>query len=175
MKRPAVTIAIVTFVTLVLELTSTRLFAYIGSSHATSTALSVALLGLGSGAALRLRYPHWADRAALGLAVSLAGLALAATFGIGLVGLVALSLVPFALAGVLVSEAYASRGSEAALSTYAIDLLSAAAGCLIAPRLIGPLSPIEIMLVLGGLCCALVPRRYAVIALAHVAFQSCSM
>ena len=41
----------VTFVVLVLELTSTRLFAYIGSSHATSTAVSIALLGLGVGTA----------------------------------------------------------------------------------------------------------------------------
>ncbi|HEY4178291.1 MAG TPA: hypothetical protein VGM90_15695 [Kofleriaceae bacterium] len=143
--------------TLVLELTSTRLFAYIGSSHATSTALSVALLGLGSGAAIRLRVPQWTEprRVALGLPVALSLLAIAAALGASLPALVALSLVPFALAGMLVSGAYASRGTSAARATYAIDLLSAAAGCLIAPRLIGPLSPIEIMLALGVLCCAL--------------------
>ncbi|CAN5694242.1 hypothetical protein BH11MYX2_BH11MYX2_28050 [soil metagenome] len=172
-NRSATTIAVVTFVALVLELTSTRLFAYIGSSHATSTALSIALLGLGIGAGMQLRYPHWIDRAAIGLAASLAGLALAATLGTPLVGLVALSLVPFALAGMLVSDAYASRGSTAARSTYAIDLLSAAAGCLIAPRLIGPLSPIEIMLVLGLLCSALAMmnaarRTVALVAIAQV-------
>ena len=148
---------IITFVTLVLELTSTRLFAYIGSSHATSTALSVALLGLGVGAALRLRAPRWmaARRAALALPAALLAVAVAAMVGASLQILVAFSLVPFALAGALVSDAYASRGSGAARATYALDLLSAAAGCLVAPRLIGPLSPIEIMLVLGFLCCAL--------------------
>ncbi|HEY4056774.1 MAG TPA: class I SAM-dependent methyltransferase [Kofleriaceae bacterium] len=157
--------------TLVLELTSTRLFAYIGSSHATSTALSVALLGLGLGAAIRLRLPQRAEppRAALGLAAALLFLAGAATLGVSLPALVALSLAPFSLAGVLVSDAYASRGSSAARSTYAMDLLSAAAGCLIAPRLIGPLSPIEIMLVLGVVCCALaallVEKRRLVIAI----------
>ncbi len=55
-QRPAATIAVVTFVVLVLEITSTRLYAYIGSSHATSTALSIALLGLGIGAFVRARW-----------------------------------------------------------------------------------------------------------------------
>ena len=78
--RPAATIAIVTFVVLVLELTSTRLYAYIGSSHATSTALSIALLGLGMGAFVRLRFPRWAEprRAAPGLAAALLCVASAA-------------------------------------------------------------------------------------------------
>src|SRR3954468_14031216 len=78
--RPVATIAIVTFVALVLELTSTRLFAYIGSSHATSTALSIALLGLGVGAAVRLRVPRWTEPrfAAPALAVALWLLASAA-------------------------------------------------------------------------------------------------
>ncbi len=57
----------------------------------------------------------------------------------------ALSLVPFALAGMLVSDAYAARGSKAARATYAIDLFAAASGCLVAPRLLGPLAPTEIM------------------------------
>jgi predicted membrane-bound spermidine synthase len=179
-QRPAATIAIVTFVVLVLELTATRLFAYIGSSHATSTALSIALLGLGVGAFVRLRSPSWAEprRAAVGLAVALLGLAVAATLGVPLPGLAALSLVPFALAGMLVSEAYASRGTAAARATYAIDLFAAASGCLVAPALLGPLAPTEIMAVLGMLCCGLawmlVERRrrtvavIALIAVAHV-------
>ena len=102
--RAAATIAVVTFVVLVLELTSTRLYAYIGSAHATSTALSIALLGLGVGAFVRLRFPRWAAprRAAVGLPAALFGLAAAAIGGVSLVGLVTLSLVPFALAGVLV-------------------------------------------------------------------------
>ena len=178
--RPAATLAIVTFVVLVLELTSTRLYAYIGSSHATSTALSIALLGLGVGAFVRLRFPRLAAprRAAPGLAVALFCLASAAIGGVSLPGLVALSLVPFALAGMLVSDAYASRGSKAARATYAIDLLAAASGCLVAPRLLGPLAPTEIMTVLGLICCALalmlVERRprpvvaIALIAVAHV-------
>ncbi len=178
--RPAATIAIVTFVVLVLELTSTRLYAYIGSSHATSTALSIALLGLGVGAFVRLRFPRWAEprRAALALAAALFCVAAAASGGFSLSGLVALSLVPFALAGVLVSDAYASRGPNAARATYAFDLFAAASGCLAAPRLLGPLSPMEIMAVLGLLCCVLAlmlverrPRTVAVIALitlAHV-------
>ncbi len=70
-RRLTATIAIVTFVVLVLELTSTRLFAYIGSSHATSTALSIALLGLGVGAAVRVRWPRAIEWAALGLAAAL--------------------------------------------------------------------------------------------------------
>ncbi len=161
---------------LVLELTSTRLFAYIGSSHATSTALSIALLGLGLGAFARLRLPRWAEprRAALGLAVALGGLAAAVILGVPLFGLVALSLVPFALAGMLVSGAYAARGSANARATYAIDLVAAACGCLVAPRLIGPLDPIEIIAVLGLLCCGLTLLlakhrvAIAVIAAVHV-------
>ncbi len=170
--RPAATIAIVTFVVLVLELTSTRLYAYIGSSHATSTALSIALLGLGVGAFVRLRFAGRVEppRAAIGLAGSLVCLAAAATAGVTLPGLVALSLAPFALAGILVSDAYAARGSEAARATYAVDLFAAAAGCMVAPRLIGWLSPTEIMGVLGLICCVLVRHRVAtaVIVVAHV-------
>ena len=164
---------------LVLELTSTRLYAYIGSSHATSTALSIALLGLGLGAFVRVRFPRWAPprRAALGLAAALFCLAAAAIGGVSLPGLVAGSLVPFALAGVLVSDAYAARGKPGARATYALDLLAAAIGCLVAPRLLGPLGPTEIITVLGLICCglalALAPRprtvaAIAVIALAHV-------
>lgn len=165
---------------LVLELTSTRLYAYIGSSHATSTALSIALLGLGVGAFVRLRFPRWAEphRAAPGLAAALFCLASAAIGGASLPGLVALSLVPFALAGILVSDAYASRGSKAARATYAIDLFAAASGCLVAPHLLGPLAPTEIMTVLGLICCVLAlmlvehRRRpaaaIALIAVAHV-------
>jgi hypothetical protein len=166
LHRPAATIAIVTFVVLVLELTSTRLFAYIGSSHATSTALSIALLGLSIGAFIRLRSPIAPERAAPALAASLFVLAIAVTLGFPLVGLVAVSLVPFALAGILVSHAYAERGSNAARATYAIDLFSAATGCLAAPHLLGPLSPTEILALLGLLCCVLTVRSRATIALA---------
>jgi hypothetical protein len=128
---------------------------------------------------VRVRFPRWAPprRAALGLAVSLCCLASVAIAGASLPAQVVLSLVPFALAGILVSDAYASRGSRDARATYAIDLFAAASGCLVAPRLLGPLAPTEIMIVLGLLCCALalmlVERRrhrivLAVIAVAHV-------
>lgn len=166
---------------LVLELTSTRLYAYIGSSHATSTALSIALLGLGVGAAVRVRFPRWAEprRVAPGLAAALFGLAAAAIGGASLPALVALSLVPFALAGILMSDAYAVRGNAAARATYAVDLFAAASGCLVAPRLVGPLAPTEIMTVLGLMCCGLAamvverrPRYLAVIALIAVAHVS---
>ncbi len=172
--RPTATIAIVTFVVLVLELTSTRLFAYIGSSHATSTALSIGLLGLGLGAFARLRLPRWSEPGltAPTLAASLLVSSTAAIFGASLPILVGLSLVPFALAGALVSDAYAARGSANARSTYAIDLFSAAAGCLVAPRLLGPLSPIQIILLLGLACCvlaAMVSMRRAVVAMIAVA------
>ncbi len=142
---------IVTFVVLVLELTSTRLYAYIGSTHATAIALSVALLGLGGGAFVRLRCPDWVrpQRAVFGVTASLLGVALAVLGGLALPGLVAVSLVPFALSGALVSDAYAARGRDAAPATYALDLAAAAAGCLVAPHLIGPLSPVEIIAVLG--------------------------
>jgi hypothetical protein len=168
-KRPAATIALVTFVVLVLELTSTRLFAYIGSSHATSTALSIALLGMSVGAYLRLRYPISPARTAAAFSASLLCLATAVTFGMTLPGLVVLSLVPFVLAGILVSHAYAERGSSAARATYAIDLFAAAFGCLAAPHLIGPLSPTEIIALLGLASCALsLPSRAAsAIAFAH--------
>lgn len=165
---------------LVLELTSTRLYAYIGSSHATSTALSIALLGLGVGAFIRVRFPRWAEprRSALGLAASLFCVASATIAGAPLSAQVALALVPFSFAGILISDAYASRGSERARATYAFDLFAAASGCLVAPRLLGPLSPTEIMAVIGLVCCSLtlmlVERRarivaaIALIAVAHV-------
>ena len=176
--RPAATIALVTFLVLVLELTSTRLFAYVGSSHATATALSIALLGLGAGAFVRVRFPRQVApaRAAIGLAAALGGLAVAAIAGVGLPGLVALSLAPFALAGALVSDAYAARGSERARATYALDLLAAASGCLVAPRLLGPLAPTEIALLLGLASCALAlvlaARPIAMVALIAVAQMS---
>ena len=169
-----------TFVVLVLELTSTRLFAYVGGANATSTALSIALLGLGLGAFVRLRLPGWVTprRIAPGLAAALLGLAVAVFEGVSLAGLVALSLVPFALAGMLISDAYAARGAGVARATYAIDLLAAACGCLVAPRLLGPLSPAEIVAMLGlvssGLALALVERRprplaaIALLAAAHL-------
>lgn len=175
--RPTATISIVTFVVLVLELTSTRLYAYIGSTHATSTALSIALLGLGIGASLRIRFPRWMEPrlAATALSAALLCLATAATLGVGLTGLVALSLVPFALAGSLVSDAYAARGSTNARATYAFDLFAAASGCLVAPHLLGPLGPTEIMVALGLLACVLAlllvehRRRWVtLIAVAHV-------
>ena len=134
MTRPAATIAIVTFV-VHSSSSSTRLVAYIGSSHATSTTLSIALLGLGIGAFVRVRFPRWTapSRAAPALAAALFGLAAAVTGGVSLVGLVVVSLAPFALAGMLVSDAYAARGSKRARATYAIDLGAAALGCLVAP------------------------------------------
>jgi SAM-dependent methyltransferase len=168
-------------VVLVLELTSTRLYAYIGSAHATSTALSIALLGLGVGAFVRVRFPHWATprRAAPAFAAALFCLASAVSGGVALPGLVAVSLVPFALAGILVSDAYAARGSHGARATYAFDLFAAATGCAVAPRLLGPLAPAEIIAVLGLIGCALslmlVERRrrpLAVIALIAVAHAS---
>jgi hypothetical protein len=165
-RRLIATIAIVTFVVLVLELTSTRLFAYIGSSHATSTALSIALLGLGIGAAVRVRWPRAIEWAALGLAAALWILAASTAAGSPLAVLVVLSLVPFALAGILTSDAYAERGGDAARATYAIDLGSAATGCLIAPHLIGPLSPAQIIAVLGLVCCTLAKRRVAIAVIA---------
>src|SRR5204862_1474972 len=82
-------------------------------------------------------------------------LAAAATFGLSLAGLVVVSVVPLALAGMLVAGAYAARGREIAGATYAIDLFAAASGCLIAPHLLGPLAPTEIVLALGLVCCAL--------------------
>src|SRR3954468_15631484 len=86
--RAVATIAIVAFVVLVLELTSTRLFAYIGSSHATSTALSIALRGLGMGAFVRLRFPLRAEprSTAPGLAAALFCLATAVIGGVSLPG-----------------------------------------------------------------------------------------
>jgi SAM-dependent methyltransferase len=74
----------------------------------------------------------------------------------------------------LVSDAYAARGSAHALATYAVDLAAAAAGCLVAPRLLGPLAPTEIMAVLGLLACGLAavqidPRPRAVAAIASLA------
>jgi spermidine synthase len=171
-------------VVLVLELTSTRLFAYIGSAHATSTALSLALLGLGLGAFIRARLPRWVAprRAAPGLAAALLGLAAATIGGVALPGLVALSLVPFALAGALVSDAFAARGRDGARAAYVLDLLAAASGCLVAPRLLGPLAPTEIMMALGLLCCGLAlllaerrARPVAAIALLAVAHLGLSL
>ncbi|MCB9562211.1 MAG: hypothetical protein H6708_17540 [Kofleriaceae bacterium] len=163
---------------LVLELTSTRLFAYVGSANATSTALSIALVGLGLGAFARLRVPRAATprRVATALAATLLALAAAVVAGASLAALVALSLVPFALAGVLIAGAYVARGRHAARATYAVDLLAAAAGCVVAPRLLGPLSPTEIIAGLGLLCGALAlvlalaaPRPGPLAAIAAVA------
>lgn len=167
---------------LVLELTSTRLFAYIGSSHATSTALSIALLGLGVGAAIRARWARWATprRAVVGLAAALWVLAASAVGGASLIVLAAVAVVPFALAGMLVSDAYAARGSTAARATYALDLFAAASACLVTPHLLGPLTPTEIIAVLGLVSCALAlllveHRGRIVIAIALIAAAHASL
>ncbi|HEY1551600.1 MAG TPA: hypothetical protein VGG28_27420 [Kofleriaceae bacterium] len=151
--------------TLVLELTSTRLFAYIGSSQATSTALSIALLGLGLGAAIRVRWPRAIACAPLGLALALWVVAAVAIAGAALPVLVTVTILPFAFAGMLVSDAYAERGHDVARTTYAIDLGAAAIGCLVTPHLIGPLSPTQIVSALGLLSCVLVKRRVALAAI----------
>lgn len=161
---------------LVLELTSTRLFAYIGSTHATSAALSIALLGLGLGAYAHLRVPRWTSpqRVAPALAGALLVEALATTLGGPLIVVATIALVPFSLAGVLISDAYAARGTAVARATYAIDLFAASIACLVAPVLLGPLTPTEIMVVLGLACCALAlsfaeRHRRTVIAVVAVA------
>ncbi|MFT3697805.1 MAG: hypothetical protein QM831_31990 [Kofleriaceae bacterium] len=156
------TIAVVSFVTLVLELTSTRLFAYIGSSHATATALSIALLGLGIGAALRIRH-------AAVLVIAICVLAIAASFGAPVVVLVPIAVLPFTSAGGLLATAYAARGSDRARATYAIDLISAAAGCVLAPYAIGPLSPIQIMFALALIAVTLLRGRLLALAVIPVA------
>ncbi|MBV8761252.1 MAG: hypothetical protein JO257_28400 [Deltaproteobacteria bacterium] len=159
-RRSAATIAITAFVVLVLELTSTRLYAYIGSTHATSTALSVALLGLGVGAYVALRFARARHIAAPALVAALLAVAVATIAGAPLALLAVLSLLPFAFAGMVLSAAYAARGAAAARATYAIDLLAAAAGCLLAPHLLGPLSPTQIIALLGVLAATLIDRRF---------------
>ena len=70
------------------------------------------------------------------------------------------------------------RAAARARATYAVDLVAAASGCLVAPRLLGPLAPTEIMIVLGLVRCVLALMRVAhrrrpvaviaLIAVAHV-------
>lgn len=172
---------VVTFVVLVLELTSTRLYAYIGSTHATSVALSIALLGGSVGALIRVRWHGWAGvgQTAPWLTAALLAVALAEVGGVALPWLVVASLPPFALAGLFIADAYAARGRDGVRAAYALDLGAAAAGCLIAPRLVGPLAPTEIVAGLGvlasGWALAVVARRPRLIAataalgLAHAA------
>ena len=144
---------VVTFVVLVLELTSTRLYAYIGSTHATSVALSLALLGTSVGALVRVRWHGWASarRVAPWLPAALLVVALAEVGGAALPWLVLASLPAFAVAGLVVADAYAARGRDGVRAAYALDLSAAAVGCVIAPRLVGPLAPTEIVAALGVL------------------------
>ena len=55
------------------------------------------------------------------------------------------------LLGETARDAYAARGRDGVRSAYALDLGAAAGGCLIAPRLVGPLAPTEIVAALGVL------------------------
>lgn len=163
---------VVTFVVLVLELTSTRLYAYVGSTHATSVALSLALLGTSVGALVRVRWPGWARarRVAPWLPAALLAVALAEVGGAALPWLVLAALPPFALAGLVVADAYAARGRDGVRAAYALDLSAAAGGCLIAPRLVGPLAPTEIVAALGvlsaGWALVVVDRRRRLVAAA---------
>ncbi|MGE3459192.1 MAG: hypothetical protein AB7O24_29030, partial [Kofleriaceae bacterium] len=80
----------------------------------------------------------------------------------------------------VVSGAYAARGRTVARVTYAFDLFAAASGCLVAPRLLGPLTPTEIVVVLGLLGCAQAAmlverRRRLVIAIALIATAQVSL
>jgi hypothetical protein len=170
--RTAATIVVVIFVVLVLELTSTRLYAYIGSTHGTAIALSSAVLGLGLGAWVRA---HRGERVAPGrtapwLPASLLVVVAAATAGAPLAWLAAASVPTFTLAGLLVADAFATRGRHRIGTGYALDLLAAAAGCVVAPRLIGWLAPTEIVAALGvlaaGWALAVVERPRLVVAAA---------
>ena len=131
----SILLPVTTFSILCYEIALTRLFAYIFTYDLTAVAVSFAVFGLGSGAYIRVRWlsvlPQrtLAVGAHLASSASLLALYVLLTLTHDTAVVIVASAMPFAVAGVAVSQYYQVRRSERAAATYALDLSGAAAAC----------------------------------------------
>jgi len=153
----SVALPLTTFSILGYEIVLTRLFAYVFTYHLTALAVSFAVFGLGIGAYVRIRWlaalpqRRLAVIAHLASAVSWLLLYVALMLTHHPVVIIGLSAMPFVFAGVAVSHYYEVRRAELAATTYALDLLGAAAACVAGVWLVAGVGADGALLVLAGL------------------------
>lgn len=141
-KPPPFLLSFLTFSIITLELLLTRLFGYICYYHFTAAAISTALLGLGLGAFLRLRYLASVQSARLwmfgytGLAAGFPIVIIALWFLPYPTTLMMVSFCIFLVGGILISHYYDLYQSRLAYKTYFYDLAGAATACVVFPLLI---------------------------------------
>lgn len=143
---------------LIFEITLTRVFSLLFQYHFAFLAVSVAVMGLGIGAAIaRLFPPAQLERAltgsllALSLAFPLATLALAWIPTTSTILLhVAVALIPFTLAGYFVALAFANFASAGGL-LYGADLIGAAVGVAAVLGLLTLWSAFSVVIALGAI------------------------
>ncbi len=153
-----VAVALVSALGLVWEITLTRLASVVLSYHFAFVAVSLAIFGLGLGAALVYALP---ERRARGLAVPAAACAalafplvalltpaVAATGSIG--GLVALALLPFLVLGVVMAAVFRAYAAVATL-VYGADLAGAGLGAAAVVLSLNLAGPFGTLFVLGAL------------------------
>ena len=127
---------------MLLELSVSRLFAYALPYHFTAVAISLAMLGLGSGAWLRVSALKSVPSPAL-LSGGLTALAAFTAVFCGLLYLkipawllIAGALPPTVCLGALIADRYAAAGKNGSGRAYVLDLTGACAACLAAPLLL---------------------------------------
>jgi hypothetical protein len=175
--------ALVTAALLLAEIALTRLFSATIGYYFAFMSISVAMLGLGAGGLwvtlrgpVALDAPARAGRAAWGVAVAGALATLIylrfypemgapGTAGqVAYVALFGVLFAPFLLGGILISVLFEAHHDEFG-AFYAIDLLGAAAGCVVAVFLLdavpAPAALLLIYLVAGPRLAAVLPRRRA--------------
>ncbi|MCC6648749.1 MAG: hypothetical protein IT374_24690 [Polyangiaceae bacterium] len=183
--------ALVTASLLLAEIALTRVFSGTIGYYFAFMSISVAMLGLGAGSLwvtlrdVALHPDARAGRAAVGLGVTAVAATLlylrfypamgapGATSQLAYVGLFAALFVPFLLGGVVISVVFEAGRAEFG-KLYAIDLLGAAAGCVVAAPLLDRVPAPKAMIVIGALAALAGPlfllgagaRRQAAVAAA---------
>lgn len=134
-------IFLLAFSTLLYEIVISRVFAYVLPYHFTPLALSLAMLGLGAGACLRVLRGGRDDAADIFAALSASFLVFNAALLVrwGFWTTAATAFAPFLFLGLLFAGVYAA--SKAPHRTYFWDLTGAAAACLVALRVMSWIGP----------------------------------
>jgi predicted O-methyltransferase YrrM len=151
-------VALVSAAGLIFEITLTRLFSLLFQYHYAFLAVSVAVMGLGFGAAVARFFPPRRLEAALTLAL----LAVSASFPLAALSLawlpstattvlhVAVTLVPFTLIGYFVALVFARFAASGGM-LYGADLVGAAIGVLTVLGLLTLFSAFSVVILLGAI------------------------
>jgi hypothetical protein len=164
-----VAFALVTASLLLAEIALTRVFSGTIGYYFAFMSISVAMLGLGAGSLwvtlrgpLRIATEERAGRLAFAIAITMAAsiliylkwypeMGIEGSKGqIAQVGIFAALFVPFLVSGVLVATVFEGAGSSFA-SLYAVDLIGAAVGCVVAVKLLDRTPAPKAMLVIAAI------------------------